>query len=159
TNAVRSAIERMSVDNDMAVHGKLVAERDPLFWGADGKNLRDIGRSVAAEVDLNPGFWSAVLLGEGGSAAPYFKKDPVFSWFSGTDDFFVQQERLKRLVPAFANVHFDNTRIFEVTNEHGRKVKSIFFDTGKDAARATAVYIAYARLKLQAGAKTNGGDF
>jgi hypothetical protein len=159
TKDVRSAIERMSVDNDMAVHGKLVAERDPQFWGANGKTFRDIVRSVAAEVDLNPGFLSAVLLAEVGSAAPYLKTGPVFSFFTGTDDFFAQRERLKTHVPAFANVHFDKTKLFESINETGRKVKSIFFDTGKDAARATAVYLAYARLKLQAAAKTNGGDF
>ena len=159
TKYVRSAIERMSVDHDMAVHGKFVAERDPQFWGLNGKIFRDIVRSVAAEVDLNPGFLSAVLLAEVGSAAPYLKTGPVFSFFTGTDDFFAQQERLKTHVPAFANVHFDKTKTFENINETGRKVKSIFFDTGKDAARATAVYLAYARLKLQVAAKTNGGDF
>jgi hypothetical protein len=114
---------------------------------------------VAAEVDLNPGFLSAVLLAEVGSAAPYLKRGPVSSFFTGTDDFFAQRERLETHVPAFANVHFDKTKTFEDINETGRKVKSILFDTGKDAARATAVYLAYARLKLQAAAKTNGGDF
>jgi hypothetical protein len=159
TKDVHSAIERMSVDNDLAVHGKLVAERDPQFWGANGKTFRDVVRSVAAEVDLNPGFLSAVLLAEVGSAAPYLKRGPVLSFFTGTDDFFAQRKRLKTHVPAFANVHFDKTRTFENINETGRKVKSILFDTGKDAARATAVYLAYAQLKLRAAAKTNGGDF
>ena len=159
TKDVHSAIERMSVDNDLAVQGKFVAERDPQFWGTNGKAFRDIVRSVAAEVDLNPGFLSAVLLAEVGSAAPYLKTGPVFSFFTGTDDFFAQRERLKAHVQAFSNVHFDKTKIFESINENGRKVKSIFFDTGKDAARATAVYLAYARLKLQAAAKTNGGNF
>jgi hypothetical protein len=156
---VQSAIERMSVDNDLAVHGKFVAERDPQFWGANGKTFRDIVESVASEVDLNPGFLSAVLLAEVGSAAPYLKQGPVSSFFTGTDDFFAQRHRLETYVPAFANVHFDKTKTFENINETGRKVKSILFDTGKDAARATAVYLAYARLKLQAAAKTNGGDF
>ena len=77
TKDVCSAIERMSVDHDMAVHGKFVAERDPQFWGLNGKIFRDIVRSVAAEVDLNPGFLSAVLLAEVGSAAPYLKTGPV----------------------------------------------------------------------------------
>jgi len=156
---VLPAIEGMSVDNDLAVHGKFVAERDPQFWGVNGRIFRDVVRSVAEEVDLNPGFLSAVLLAEVGSAAPYLKTGPVSSFFTGTDDFFAQRERLKKHVPAFANVHFDKTKIHENINETGRKVKSILFDTGKDAARATAVYLAYARLKLQAAAKTNGGDF
>lgn len=159
TKDVRSAIERMSVDYDLAVSGELVAERDPQFWGPNGRTFRDIVQSVAAEVDLNPGFLSAVLLAEVGSAAPYLKRGPVSSFFTGTDDFFAQRERLEKYVPAFANVHFDKTKIFEDINETGRKVKSIHFDTGKDAARATAVYLAFARLKLQAAAKTNGGDF
>ncbi len=126
TKDVHSAIEWMSADNDLAVQGKFVAERDPQFWGTSGKAFRDIVRSVAAEVDLNPGFLSAVLLAEVGSAAPYLKTGPVFSFFTGTDDFFAQRERLKAHVPAFSNVHFDKTKIFERINENGRKVKSIF---------------------------------
>jgi hypothetical protein len=62
-------------------------------------------------------------------------------------------------VPAFSKVHFDATKKTTNTNESGREVTTIPFNSGKDAALATAVYLKNGEIKLRKGAQKNGGGF
>jgi hypothetical protein len=156
---VRPAIQRASEDHALEVRGQFVAERDPEFAGARGKRFQDVVQWAATETGLDPGFLAAVLLAEVGSANPYLSAGEVESFFTGTDDFFEQQAQLKENVPAFAKVHFDARRKTTSINEHGRKVTTIPFATGKDAALATAVYLKWAEIKLTRAFAKNGGDF
>jgi len=156
---VRPIIWRESEDQALEVIGQLVAERDPELAGARGKRFQDVVQWAATETGLDPGFLAAVLLAEVGSANPYLSTGEVRSFFTGTDDFFEQRAQLKENVPAFAKVHFDAKRQATNINEHGRKVTTIPFATGKDAALATAVYLAWAQIKLTRAFARNGGDF
>jgi hypothetical protein len=156
---VRPIIWRESEDQALEVIGQLVAERDPELAGARGKRFQDVVRWAATETGLDPGFLAAVLVAEVGNATPYLSAGEVRSFFSGSDDFFEQRAQLKENVPAFAKVHFDASRKTTNTNEHGRKVTTIPFATGKDAALATAVYLAWAQIKLTRAFARNGGDF
>jgi len=156
---VRPVLWRESEDQALEVIGQLVAERDPELAGARGKRFQDVVQWAATETGLDPGFLAAVLLAEVGSANPYLSAGEVRSFFTGTDDFFEQRAQLKENVPAFAKVHFDAGRKTTNTNEHGRTVTTIPFATGKDAALATAVYLAWAQIKLTRAFAKNGGDF
>jgi hypothetical protein len=156
---VRPAIQRASTDFELEVKGDLVAERDPQFAGTNGKKFQELVRWVAAEVDINPGFLAAVLLAEVGSASHYLNPGQVSSFFTGTDDFLAQRKQLKENVPAFAKIGFDSSQNLTNINETNRTVKTVLFNTGKDAALATAVYLKYAEIKLRNGAAANGGDF
>jgi hypothetical protein len=156
---VRPAIQRMSTDYSLAVGGDLVTERDADLSGAAGKKFQDVVRWAAAEVDLNPGFLAAVLLAEVGSAGHYLKTVPVSSFFTGTDDFLAQRKALKDNVPAFAKIGFDASGKLTNINENGRTVQTVLFNSGRDAALATAVYLKYAQIKLRNGAAANGGSF
>jgi len=156
---VRPVLWRESEDQALEVIGQLVAERDPELAGARGKRFQDVVQWAATETGLDPGFLAAVLLAEVGSANPYLSAGEVRSFFTGTDDFFEQRAQLKENVPAFAKVHFDAVRKTTNTNEHGRTVTTIPFATGKDAALATAVYLAWAQIKLTRAFARNGGDF
>jgi hypothetical protein len=156
---VRPAIQRVAEDRDLEVHGDLVAERDPELAGARGERFAAIVTAAARAVSLDPGFVAAVLLAEVGSASPYLSTGEVQSFFTGTDDFLEQKSQLRASVEAFAQVRFDESRKREFVNEHGRRVLSVPFRTGADAALATAVYLKWAENKLRLAFTKNGGDF
>ncbi len=155
----RPAIEKAAEDTSLVVSGRYVAERDPQFWGKSGKKFRDLVEWAAGEVDINPGLLGAVLLAEWDQSSLYLSADEVVSFLSGTDDFFEEKAQLAANVPAFSKVHFDIAKKMTNTNEHGRTVTTIPFNSGRDAALATAVYLKYGEIKLRKGAKKNGGDF
>ena len=156
---VTAAIYIASKDTQLKVSGSYVAERDPQFWGEAGKKFKEIVQWAAQEADINPGFLSAVLLAELDHRSFYLNPNEVLSFDSGTDDFYAARHQLRKYVPAFSKVRFDEKRITTDVNEHGRKVTTIPFKSGKDAALATAVYLKYAEIKLRNGARENGGDF
>jgi hypothetical protein len=156
---VRPAVQRAAEDRSLEVSGALVTERDPELAGARGARFAAIVTSVAGAVDLDPGFVAAVLLAEVGSATPYLSTGEVQSFFTGTDDFLEQKNQLRANVPAFAQVRFDESRKRVFVNEHGRRVVSVPFRTGRDAALATAVYLKWAQTKLRRAMTKNGGNF
>jgi subtilisin family serine protease len=156
---VRPAIEKASANADLKVSGDFVAERDQQFWGTTGKKFRDLVEWAAGEVDINPGLLGAVLLAEVDTSSTYLSPGEIVTFLSGTDDFFEERAQLKANVPAFSQVHFDATKKTINTNENGRDVTTIPFNSGKDAALATAVYLKNGEIKLRAGAQKNGGDF
>ena len=156
---VTPAFQRAATDYELEVKGDLVAERDPDFAGKQGKEFRETVAWAAARAEINPGFLAAVLLAEVGGRRPYLQSGEVSSFFTGTDDFLAQAERMKKFVPAFKDIRFDPKKRITNINETGRKVTSILFKSGKDAALATAVYLKYAQHKLRQGAAANGGDF
>jgi hypothetical protein len=156
---VRPAIEKAAVDTSLEVSGRFVAERDPQLSGERGQKFKEIVAWAAKEVDIDPGFLAAVLLAEVGSASHYLSLGEVSSFFTGTDDFFAERAQLSANVPAFTRVHFDEKKKTTNINEHGRKVTTIRYKTGKDAALATGVYLKYGEIKLRRAAQKNGGDF
>lgn len=156
---VRPAIQKVAEDTKLEVSGSFVAERDPQLSGEKGGKFKDVVAWAAKEVDMDPGFLAAALLAEVGSASPYLSPGEVRSFFTGTDDFLEQRTQLSANVPAFAQVHFDERKKTTNINEHGRKITTIPYKTGRDAALATAVYLKYGEIKLRRAAEKNGGDF
>jgi hypothetical protein len=124
-----------------------------------GKKFKELVEWAAAEVDINPGLLGAILLAEWDDRSLYLQSGEVRSFVSGTDDFYAQRERLRANVPAFAKVRFDATKQRSNANEHGRKVTTVPFKSGRDAALATAVYVKYAEIKLRKAADKNGSGF
>jgi hypothetical protein len=156
---VRPAIQKAAEDSTLEVSGRLVAERDPELSGEKGEKFKKLVVWGATEVNIDPGFLAAVLLAEVGNASPYLSSGEVRSFFTGTDDFFAQSAQLRANVPAFAQVRFDEKKTTTNINEHGRKVTSISYNTGRDAALATAVYLRWGEIKLSRAMRKNGGDF
>ncbi len=156
---VRPAIRKASVNVSLNVSGDYVAERDAQFSGATGEKMRALVEWAAKEADINPGLLAAVSLAEFDKASLYLSPGEVRSFVSGTDDFFAGRQQLRKNVPAFSKVGFDEKKKTTNTNEHGRIVTTIPFNSGKDAMLATAVYLKYAEIKLRKAAKQNGGDF
>ncbi len=156
---MRPAIYKASANTSLKVSGSYVAERDPMFSGEKGQKFKTLIEEVSKDADINPGFLSAVLLAEWDRRSLYLSTGEVLSFDTGTDDFFEQRHQLKEKVPAFAKIRFDEKRKTTNTNEHGRVVTTVPFDTGKDAALASAVYLKGAEIKLRVGATKNGGDF
>jgi V8-like Glu-specific endopeptidase len=155
---VRPAIAKAVENTSLKVSAKYVLERDPMFAGDTGATFKALVEEVARDVDINPGFLAAVLLAEWDRRSLYLSPGKVTSFVSGTDDFFAMREQLKDNVPAFSKVRFDPVWTTDI-NEHRRKVKTVTFKTGKDAALATAVYLKYAEIKLRKAAAANGGNF
>ncbi len=156
---VKPALERAFENDDLKVSGAYVVERDQQFMGESGKKFKDLVTWAAGEVNLNPGFLAAVLLAEWDKNSLYLSSGAVYSFRSGTDDFFAMANDLRANVPAFSKVGFDEKKKTTNINEHGRVVTTIPFNSGKDAALATAVYLKYGEIKLRTAATKNGGDF
>jgi V8-like Glu-specific endopeptidase len=156
---VRPAVQKASEEPVLKVAGSYVAERDPAFSGAVGKKFKDLVEWAAKETDLNPGFLAAVLLAEFDTPSLYLGSGEVSSFVSGTDDFFAPQAQLRANVPAFSKVKFDQSKKTTNVNEHGRTVTTIPFQSGRDAALATAVYLKYGEIKLRKAVAKQGGDF
>ena len=156
---VRPAILKASVDINLKVSGFFVAERDPQFSGKKGKKFKELVEWAAREVDINPGLLAAVLLAEWDNSSLYLSSGEVSSFVIGTDDFFAQRAQLRAKVLAFSQIHFNEKRKTQDTNEHDRKVTSILFKTGKDATLATAVYLKYGEIKLRKAVQKNGRNF
>jgi len=143
-------------NEDLQVPVKFVFERDKEFAGDAGKKFKKLVQDAATDAGLDPGFLAAVLLAETFRNS-YLTNDRVSSFETGTDNFFASQAQLKANVPAFKKIGF--TRSGTNINEHGNEVISVLFDSGKDAALATAVYLKNGEIKLRNAAKKNGGDF
>ena len=156
---VRPGIQKAAEDTTLEVSGRFVAERDPELSGEKGEKFKKLVVWAAKEVNMDPGFLAAVLLAEVGNASPYLSSGEVRSFFTGTDDFFAERAQLRANVPAFAQVRFDDKKTTTNINEHGRKVTSISYNTGRDAALATAVYLKWGEIKLSRAMRKNGGDF
>ena len=156
---VRPAIQAASGDTHLQVAGKYVAERDPVFSGESGKKFKELVEWAASEVQINPGLLAAVLLAEWDQKSVYLSGSEVRSFLSGVDDFFAMSKQLAAKVPAFARVRFDASKKTTDINEHGRKVTTIPFKSGRDAALATAVYLKYGETKIRKAMQENGGEF
>jgi hypothetical protein len=156
---VKPAIQNAAQDTALQVAGTVVTERDSQFSGENGAKFTKLVVWAANEVNIDPGFLAAVLLAEVGSADHYLSSGEVSSFFTGTDSFLAQSAQLRANVPAFTQVHFDETKTVTNINEHGNEVTSVFFRTGRDAALATAVYLKWGEIKVIRGARKHGGDF
>jgi V8-like Glu-specific endopeptidase len=158
-NEVRPVVQKAAEDRTLEVSGDLVAERDREFSGERGEKFKQVVTWAAGEVNMDPGFLAAVLLAEVDTASDYLSSGEVRSFFTGSDDFFEQRANLRANVPAFAQVHFDETKKTTSINEHGRVVTTIPYRTGKDAALATAVYLKWGEINVRRAMQKNGGVF
>jgi len=156
------AIQAASDDASLVVSGSEVADHDRFFWGATGKRLKRLVENAAKEADLDPGLLGTVMMAETRRPQSYLSNEKVSSYHIGTDDFFEAQAAIAARVPAFSKVKFDKTQkpIAHLNDAiTPREVKTILFDSGRDAVLATAVYLKFREVRLREIAKDLKGDF
>jgi hypothetical protein len=148
-----------AVGTNLGVSRRDLVAYDWAFKGKTGSEFKKAIESVAKEVDINPGLLAANLLAETRRGS-YLQSGQVSSFEVGTDDFFEKRHDLSRKVPAYSKIGWDRsqTPITDV-NEAGRAVKSIFFDSGRDAMLASAVYLKHGEVVLREAAARAGKNF
>ena len=163
TRDVWPAIVASAANTDLAVTGKEAADHHRFFLGARGKKLLALVQKAAADADLNPGLLGTIMMAETRRPLSYLSSDKVSSYHVGTDDFYEGRQAISSRVPAYAAVGWDRK---QKPDEHlndaqtkPRVVKTILFDSGADAALATAVYVKYGEVRLREKAAELGGDF
>ncbi|MFZ0087643.1 MAG: serine protease [Candidatus Acidiferrales bacterium] len=159
---VWKAIQESSENTSLVVSGSEVADLDRFFWGANGKRFKNLVQDAARDVDLNPGLLGAVMMAETRDPQSYLASGKVLSYYIGTDDFYEGRAAIAARVPAYAKVKWDKSQV-PVTHDNDainpRQVQSIYFDSGPDAALATAVYLKFREVRLREIAKELKGDF
>jgi hypothetical protein len=157
------AIVRSAANSALATSGKDVTSHLRQFRGKAGKEFKARIEWAAKEVGLNPGLLAANLLAETGTRRDYLTRSKVSSYRIGVDDFYDRRSALSRNVPAYSKVGWDRTQKPEVhlndARTHPREVKTIRFNSGRDALLASAVYLKYGEVYLRDQAKKLGGDF
>jgi Putative amidase domain len=159
---VWTAIQASSENASLAVSGSEVADIDRFFWGTAGKRLKELVAGAAKEVDLNSGLLGTIMMAETRRPMSYLSNEKVSSYHIGTDDFFEARDAIAARVPAFAKVKWEKTQspIVHLNDAPTpREVKTIFFDSGSDAALATAVYIKFREVRLREISTELKGDF
>jgi V8-like Glu-specific endopeptidase len=159
---VWTAIQAASDNAALAVDGKEVADHDRFFWGPNGKRFKQLVQEMARAVDLNPGLLGAIMMSETRDPLTYLSDAKVSSYYIGTDDFYEAQAAMAQRVPAYAKVGWDKTQTPVVHPNDAttpRDVKTILFNSGRDAALAIAVYIKFREVRLREIAVELGGDF
>jgi len=135
-----------------------LTEYDSAFGGGAGARFKSLVAWAAKEVDINPGLLAANLLAEH-RRGTYLMAGKVDSFIVGTDDFFERRHALAKAVPVYARVKWDRRSMSTDVNELDRRVVTIQFDTGRDAALASAVYLKYGETRLRAAGGEAGRDF
>jgi hypothetical protein len=154
------AIQRAARNDALAVSGALVAAGDRAFWGPTGKRFKALVEWAAGEVGLDPGLLAASLLAETGRS-DYQTTAKVSSYLIGTDDFYERRHALRAKVPAYAKVGWDRNQTPETHANDAlkpRDVKTIRFDSGRDALLASAVNLKYGEVVLREAAAKRGAD-
>jgi hypothetical protein len=159
---VWTAIQASSDNPSLAVSGAEVADIDRFFWGTSGKRLKQLVAGAAKDVELNSGLLGTIMMAETRRPMSYLSTEKVSSYHIGTDDFFEARDAIAVRVPAFAKVKWEKTQspivhLNDATTP--REVKTIFFDSGPDAALATAVYIKFREVRLREISTELKGDF
>jgi V8-like Glu-specific endopeptidase len=161
---VWKAIQESAENKDLMVSGKEVSDHHRTFFrGKSGKILKKLVEDTAREVDINPGLLGTIMMAETRRPRSYLSSEKVSSYHIGCDDFYEGRSAIEARVPAYKKVKWDKK---QVPDEHlndaktnRRMVKTILFDSGKDAVLATAVYLKFREVRLREVAAEAGGDF
>lgn len=162
TKDVWPAVVASAANQDLAVSGKEAADHHRFFLGARGKKLKALVQQAAAEADLNPGLLGTIMMAETRRPLSYLSSGKVSSYHVGTDDFYEGRHAISKRVPAYAKVGWDRKQTPEEHLNDAKKprmIKTIHFDSGADAALATAVYVKYGEVRLREKAAELAGDF
>ncbi len=161
---VWKAIQRSAENTDLVVSGEEVTDHHRSFFrGASGARLKKLIETTAKEGDLNPGLLGTIMMAETRRPLSYLSSDKVSSYHIGCDDFYEARAAISARVPAYARIKWDRTqKPVEHLNDaqtNPRLVKTILFDSGADAALATAVYVKFREVRLREIAAAWGKDF
>jgi hypothetical protein len=161
--AVWTAIQQASANDAFAVSGAEVADKDRVFWGAAGQQLKLLVERAATQVNLNPGLLGVIVTSELERPYDLLSGAKIDSYYIGTDDFYEARTAIAARVPVYANVNWDKhqTPLTHDNDRMGtpRKVQTIFFDSGPDGLLAMAVYIKFREVRLREIASELKGDF
>jgi len=155
------AIEKSARNVALAVSGRLAAAGYRQFWGKSGQQFKSLVEDAARQVALDPGLLASSLLAETDRGS-YLTASPVSSYRVGTDDFYERRHALARAVPAYRKVGWDKNQTAQVHLNDARKprqVQTIYFDSGRDALLASAVYLKYGETVLRSFAAERGRNF
>ena len=163
TDHVMPVIEQLAEDSVLKVRGKWIAARLAAFRGKPGERFKRLLETTAKKFAVDVGLLAAVTIAETGGPSSYLLPGKVSSYHAGVDDFFNLRGLLAKYVPAYGDIKWDKR---QKPREHlndaqtnPRIVKTIDFDSGADALRATAAYLKYAEIRLREDAVRLGGDF
>jgi hypothetical protein len=143
---------------NLGVSARQLNEYDWAFVGPNGEKFKQLVTWAAAKVDINPGLLAENLIAET-RRSDYLTSGKVSSFLVGTDDFFEKRRDLARKIPAYTEIKWDPRSRTTNINERGRRVTTIQFNSGRDAALASAVYLKHGEVMLQLAAKEANKDF
>lgn len=144
---------------DLGVSARQVTAYDWAFRKKKGKKFKELVEWAADEVDINPGLLAVNLIAET-RMRDYFAKSKVSSFLVGTDDFYDKRHDISRKVPAYSKIGWNkNQKPVGDLNETDRIVRTIHFDSGRDALLASAVYLKHGEVVLRQEAQKVGKDF
>ena len=111
-------------------------------------------------IELSPGIVAVNLISETNYLV-YLSTEKVDSYIVGVDDYYDDRNRIKAKVGTKADeVKWDRKQTPSTNpNEKGRIVKTIFFDSGEQALKASIVYLKYREIVLQEFSISLGSDF
>jgi hypothetical protein len=144
-----------AVESEFGLPDKKIREYDSQFKGRKGNEFKKLIIWASSRVGINPGLLAANALAET-NRNTYLSKNKVNSYFGpGVDDFYQERGRIGKKVPAIEDIRWDKTTVVTHYNDAKKKrlVKSIWFNTGKDALLANAVYLKYHEEFLRDAAK------
>jgi hypothetical protein len=160
---VWKAIMVSAENTDLVVSGREVTDHHRSFFrGKRGQSLKKLVEDAAREVALNPGLLGTIMMAETRRPLSYFSSEKVRSYHIGADDFYEGRAAIEARVPAYARVKWDKRQTPEVHYNDAKKprlIKTILFDSGRDAVLATAVYVKFREVRLREIAAELGGDF
>jgi hypothetical protein len=144
---------------DLGSSAEQVTAYDWAFQGEKGERFKKLVEWAAIKVDINPGLLAVNLIAET-RRSTYLKKGKVSTFLIGTDDFYDKRHDISRKIFAYSNIRWDKKQkpVIDI-NERGRRVKSIFFDSGRDALLASTVYLKHGEVLLRQVATEAGKDF
>jgi hypothetical protein len=164
TDPVWKAIQASAKNTDLVVSGEEVTDHHRTFFrGKFGKQFKKVVEDAAAAVDLNPGLLGTIMMAETRRPWSFLSRDKVSSYHIGADDFYEGRAAIQARVPAYTRVKWDRSQTpAEHLNDaqtNRRVVKTILFNSGPDAALATAVYAKFYEVRLREIAAQLKGDF
>jgi hypothetical protein len=144
--------------SQISVNKKKIEQYDYYFKGQIGEKFKKLIEWAANEVQINPGLLAVNLMAET-SRTDYLTTNKVSSFIIGTDDFYDKRFELEKQILAYSKIFWDKKNITINTNENGRKVKSVFFQSGRHATLASAVYLKHGEIVLRQFATSINGNF
>jgi subtilisin family serine protease len=142
---------------DLGVTQRQLVAYDVAFRGKIGVSFKRLVEWAAGEVEINPGLLGVNLIAET-RRGNYLSRLPVSSFVIGTDDFYDKRKDIAAKVSAYQQVKWNPRSRTTDINEKGRRVVSIQFDSGRDAALASAVNLKHGEVVLGEAAREEGAD-